>query len=155
MANNKKIITKEGYEKLEKELEKREGKLRKEIADRLDEAAQQGDRSENAAYTQALEDYQYNESRIKELKDLLGELEVAPDKSGDDKVDIGDSVVLEEDDEKQIEYSIVGSGEGDPTSGMISADSAVGAKVIGKKKGDTFTVDLPQGEKKYTIKKIK
>jgi len=148
----KKVITKIGLKKLKKELAKRTGKLRDDIANRLDEANQSGDRSENSAYTAALEEYQHNEVRIRQLKELIKSLKVAPDKSGDSYVDIGDKIKVKDlGADKVIDYRIVGSGEGDPLKGLVSSDSVVGAALIGKCKGDTVEIDLPKGKRKLKI----
>jgi len=152
---DKKVITKTGLEKLKKELKRRVNILRDEIATKLNEANQSGDRSENSAYTAALEDYQHNEVRIRELKELIKSLKIAPDKSGDLKIDIGDKIKVKDlDSSLEIEYTIVGSGEGDPLSGQVSSDSIVGSAFIGKRKGDIVEVELHNRKKKYQIVKI-
>lgn len=152
---DKKVITKSGLEKLKKELKNRINELRDEIANKLNEANQSGDRSENSAYTAALEEYQHNEVRIKELKELIKSLRIAPDKSGDSVVDIGDKIKVKDlESNLETEYTIVGSGEGDPLSGQVSSDSIVGSALLGSKKGDVVEVDLPNGSKRYKVLKI-
>jgi len=152
---NTRFITKKGLEKLKKELKKRVNKMRDEIANRLDEANQSGDRSENSAYTAALEEYQHNEVRIRGLKELIKSLKVAPNKRGDLKIDIGDSIKVKDLDlDTKLEYTIVGEGEGDPLSGRVSSDSVVGSAFIGKKKGEIVKIELTKGIKKYKILEI-
>lgn len=152
---NKNILTKKGLEKLKKELKERESVIRKKIADKLDEAKAQGDLSENAAYTSALEEYQMNENKIRELKNQISKSKVAPNKSGDNRIDIGDKVkVKETEGGKEIEYSLVGDGEGDPQEGLISINSIVGKAFVNKEAGDIVEVDLPAGKKEYKIVKV-
>lgn len=152
---NKNIVTKEGLKKLKQELEERKTEVRKKIADKLDEAKAQGDLSENAAYTSALEEYQMNENKIRELKDQISSAKVAPNKSGDNSIDIGDKIKVKEiESGKEIEYHLVGDGEGDPQEGLISVNSVVGKAFVNKKEGDPVKVDLPAGEKEYKILKV-
>ncbi|MDD3647358.1 MAG: transcription elongation factor GreA [Candidatus Dojkabacteria bacterium] len=152
MKDRKRVITQKGLDKLKNELNHRKVVLRKEIADKLDEAKAIGDLSENSAYTAALEDYQLNESKIKELTEQISSFVVAPDRTGDSKIDIGDKVRVKDlKSGKEIIFSIVGIGEGDPTSGRISSDSAVGKALTGKTVGDKIKVDLPVGQNEYEI----
>ncbi len=155
MTGDKKLITKRGLQKLEEELNNRINVLRKEIANKLNEAAAIGDRSENTAYTQAIEEYQFNEARIKELKSLIRSYEVAPNKSGDLKIDIGDVVTLRDESGDERVYTLVGSGEGNPEKGYISSDSVVGSQIVGKKKGDKVRIILDKGEKIFEIIDVK
>ena len=150
------LITKKGLDRLKAELDLRKNKLRREIADKLDEAKSIGDLSENSAYHAALEEYQMNEAKIAELRDLIPDLKVAPDKSGDSCVDIGDKVELEDiATGKEVLYTLVGEGEGDPLSNSVSSDSLVGKALIGGKKGDVINIRLPSGTKKYKILDLK
>ncbi|MBU0976457.1 MAG: transcription elongation factor GreA [Patescibacteria group bacterium] len=152
IKDRKRVITQKGLDKLKKDLEHRITLLREEIADKLDEAKSVGDLSENSAYTAALEDYQLNESKIKELKEQISSYVVAPDKSGDSKIDIGDSVKVKDlKSGKELVFAIVGMGEGDPLSGQVSSDSAVGKELVGKMVGDKIKVDLPVGQSEYEI----
>lgn len=155
MNKDKKLVTKEGFNKLKEELKNRMNKLRKEIADRLDEAKAIGDLSENSAYHAALEEYQFNENRINKLKGLISTLEIAPNKRGDASIDIGDQVKVRDlEGKKVITYSIVGLREGDPTKGQVSSDSIVGSALVGKKVGQKVKVKLPVGEKEYEIVEV-
>lgn len=155
-SGGKKLITKRGLEKLKAELKKRKNVLRSKIADKLDEAKALGDLSENAAYTGALEEYQLNETKINELEEQILSLEVAPNKSGDLKIDIGDKIILEDrENGKTIEYSIVGEGEGDPSCGQISVNSPVGKALAGKVVGEIVKISLVGGDKEYKILEVK
>ena len=151
----KRFITKAGLDKLNSELKERMTIIRKKIADKLDEAKALGDLSENSAYISALEDYQFNETRINELKDQIPKLKVAPDRRGDLFVDIGDKVEIKDlKNEKILSYHIVGEGEGDPSKNQISANSAVGIALVGKKVGQKVKIKLTAGEKEYEIVKV-
>lgn len=155
MTKGKKLVTKKGFIKLEKELKDRMTKIRKEIADRLNEAKAIGDLSENSAYHAALEEYRFNETRINKLKDSISTLEVAPDKRGDATIDIGDKVKVRDTKSKRVlTYTIVGLREGDPTKGQVSSDSIVGSALVGKKVGQKVKVKLSVGEKEYEIVEI-
>lgn len=152
---NKKVITKDGLEKLKDELKERTTTIRREIADKLDDAKSMGDLSENSAYHAALEEYQFNEARIKDLKGQLQTLEVAPDKKGDSSVDIGDSVSIQDVEEgTELTYTLVGEGEGNPADSQVSVNSVFGKALVGKKEGEEFSVTLPSGEKKYKVTKV-
>jgi len=143
-----KYITKEGLRKLREELDYRMTTLRKEIADKLDSAKSMGDLSENSAYHAALEEYQHNEVRIKDLKTQIPSLIIAENKGGDDTVDIGDTIEVEDlSSGRKIKYSIVGEGEGNPVMGQLSVNSAIGKALFGKKVGTTVKVELPTGTK--------
>ncbi len=152
--NNKNAITQDGLDDLKKELEVRKEKL-KETADRIDEARQQGDLSENAAYTMALSEKELNEAKIKELEDKISESVVVTGNSSNDKVDIGEKVVLRRlSDDQKFTYELVGAAEADPSSGKISIDSPLGRALGNKKKGDKAKVDLPSGEEVFIIEEI-
>lgn len=150
-----KLITKKGLKKLRRELKKRETILRKEIADKLDESKGVGDLSENSAYIAALEEYQFNETRINELKELITKLKVAPDRSGDENIDIGDKVDVKDiESEKIRSFTIVGEGEGNPSEGMVSVNSVVGSALVGKSIGDRVKISLHVGEKEFEVVKV-
>jgi transcription elongation GreA/GreB family factor len=86
------------------------------------------------------------------LTEQISSFVVAPDRTGDSKIDIGDKVRVKDlKSGKEIIFSIVGIGEGDPTSGRISSDSAVGKALTGKTVGDKIKVDLPVGQNEYEI----
>lgn len=151
-----KYITKDGLAKLEKELEHRVNVLRTEIADKLDHAKSMGDLSENSAYHAALEEYQHNEVRIKDLKALISTLVIAEDKHNDDFVDIGDTVIVEDTTTKKQEtYKIVGQGEGNPIENQVSTDSLIGGALVGQKVGATVMIALPNGAKKLKVIELK
>lgn len=151
-VNEKKLVTKAGMKKIKDELKERTTTIRKSIADKLDQAKSMGDLSENSAYHAALEDYQLNETRIKDLKRQIQTYEIAPDKSGDSKTDIGDKVIVKDlSTGDPLTYFLVGEGEGDPQTGHLSVNSVLGKELVGRKKGEKVKIVLPSGEKTFEI----
>lgn len=150
----KQKVTKEGYSKIVREIEEREGITRKEIADEIDKARQQGDLSENAAYKAAIEAKEFNENKIEQLKEQLANSEII-EWNNLSTVGIGKKVELENSSNKNtVVYTIVGHNEADPIMRKISLDSPIGEAIVGKKVGDKVTVNTPSGEIVFTIKKI-
>jgi len=149
--NQKQVLTQKGYDKLVKEIEERETITRKNIADDIEKARQQGDLSENAAYKAALEAKEFNEVRIVTLKDSLSNSEIISHKDNG-TVGIGSHVKLErKTDKMKINYNIVGHNEADPLQGKITLDSPVGSALEGSKIGDTVSVKTPSGDIEYII----
>ena len=148
------ILTKEGQEKLQNELEQLVNTERKVVAERIKEAKEQGDLSENAEYAIAKEDQERIENRILEIKEILREATVAEDGSGSDLVSIGKTVTVS-DGTKTMTYTIVGANEADPTNGKISNESPLGKACIGSKTGDVVESETPAGKLRYTIKAVK
>ena len=149
-------MTKEGYEKLETELTERKEKRRKKIAKKLAQAAEFGDRSENASYSAAMEERDANEARIGEIEEMLSDVFIVKeDKCNKDcAVSVGDKVTLSING-KEGEYDMVGAGEGDMTKCKLSADSPIGLAVFGKKEGESAKVDAPIGKMKIRILRIR
>ncbi|HPR92147.1 MAG TPA: transcription elongation factor GreA [Candidatus Dojkabacteria bacterium] len=145
------LITKEGLEKLETELKEREGKVRKHIANTLDEMRNQGDLRENDAYSMAIEEQHINEERILEIRLKIKNAKVVKDR-GKDKVGVGDTVVLEG--EKKLEYQLVSEEETNPLEGKISYLSPIGKSVMGKKIGEKIQIETPKGSISYKIVSI-
>ncbi len=145
------LITKEGLEKLEAELKEREGKVRKHIANTLDEMRNQGDLRENDAYSMAIEEQHINEERILEIRLKIKNAKVVKDR-GKDTVGVGDTVVLEG--EKKLEYQLVSEEETNPLEGKISYLSPIGKSVMGKKIGDKIQIETPKGSISYKIVSI-
>jgi len=136
------LITKEGLEKLETELKEREGKVRKHIANTLDEMRNQGDLRENDAYSMAIEEQHINEERILEIRLKIKNAKVVKDR-GKDTVGVGDTVVLEG--EKKLEYQLVSEEETNPLEGKISYLSPIGKSVMGKKIGEKIQIETQRG----------
>ncbi len=145
------MITKEGLEKLEAELKEREGKVRKHIANTLDEMRNQGDLRENDAYSMAIEEQHINEERILEIRLKIKNAKVVKDR-GKDTVGVGDTVVLEG--EKKLEYQLVSEEETNPLEGKISYLSPIGKSVMGKKIGEKIQIETPKGSISYKIVSI-
>jgi len=145
------LITKEGLEKLETELKEREGKVRKHIANTLDEMRNQGDLRENDAYSMAIEEQHINEERILEIRLKIKNAKVVKDR-GKDTVGVGDTVVLEG--EKKLEYQLVSEEETNPLEGKISYLSPIGKSVMGKKIGEKIQIETPKGSISYKIVSI-
>jgi transcription elongation factor GreA len=145
----KKQITKEGLEKIKKELENLEKQKRKEIAEKLRHAASFGDLSENAAYEEAKEEQEFVERRIMELKNIIKESVVA-EKTDHEKVQFGSKVTIFSEDGEEV-YSIVSANETDLLEGKISVDSPLAKAMMGLKKGDKFKVNAPEGERSYRV----
>lgn len=144
------IISQEGYDKMEKELEELLKIKRPEIARRIESAKELGDLSENAEYHDAKEAQAFNDGRIAELSSLLKNLEVVENGSSKETVGMGSSVVAKiKSNEKK--YTIVSFNEADPLSGRISNESPLGRAFLGKRKGDKVSVSTPGGEVEYEI----
>ena len=148
MAETKKnILTYEGLKALEDELHELKVNRRREVAQKIKEAREQGDLSENAEYDAAKEEQRDIELRIEEIDKILKNAEVVDDNDGDSSViNVGCTVTI-----KDLEYKIVGSTEADSLKGKISNESPVGKALIGAQKGETVEVETPAGIIKYEI----
>jgi len=127
-----------------------------EIADRINEAKQQGDLSENAEYHQAKEDMAWAQGRLLELEHILENASIIGEHEEGEKgaAAVGCSVVVEMNG-KQKEYKIVGPQEADPFNGMISNESPLGEAFVGRKAGEKVEVATPAGKQTYKIIGIK
>ena len=144
-------ITEDGKLELEAELTELKGR-RGDIADKIAEARDYGDLSENAEYDAAREEQGLVESRIAEIEDILLNAEII--KNGDrSKVDLGSKVELKTG-TKSVTYAVVGPVEADPLGGKISNESPIGEALMGKKVGDTATITTPKGNITYEIVKV-
>jgi transcription elongation factor GreA len=155
MIENQQFITQVGKQKLEQELAELEGPRRQEISRRLKSAIEMGDLSENADYISAKEDQGFLEGRIQEIKAILkNSIVVDENNTNTHEVQIGNKVILQEDDYPVEVYELVGANEADPTSGKISYESPLGSALLGKHKGDIVTVNAPGGTLRFKIVKI-
>ena len=154
--DKKNILTYEGLKKLEDELENLKVVRRKEVSQKIKEAREQGDLSENAEYDAAKDEQRDIEARIEELEKILKNAEVVVEEEADlDKVSIGCSVkILDCESDEELEYKIVGSTEANSLKGKISNESPVGKALLGKQVGDTVTVETPAGEFSYKVLSI-
>lgn len=153
----KKILTYAGLKKIEDELELLKTVTRKEISQKIKEAREQGDLSENAEYDAAKDEQRDIEARIEELEKTLKNVEVIDEDEVDlERINIGCRVHLKDLTEKEeVEYSIVGSTEADILNNKISNESPIGMALIGAKIGETVTVEAPDGDYKYKVLDIK
>jgi len=150
------ILTPEGLENLKKEIEYLSTTKRREVAERIKEAREFGDISENSEYDDAKNEQAMLESRIATLEDKLRSASVIDAKElSADVVRVGSQVAVTDDKGKALKYTIVGSTEANPSENKLSNESPVGKALIGAKKGDTVTVVTPKGtQRKLTIDKI-
>ena len=157
MAEKKHILTYEGLKKYEDELQDLKVNRRKEIAEKIKEAREQGDLSENAEYDAAKDEQRDIEARIEELEKLLKNAEVVvEDEVNLDKINIGCVVkVYDKEFEEEMEFQIVGSTEANSLQNKISNESPVGHALIGKKVGDTVEVETQAGVIEYEVLDIK
>lgn len=144
-------LTAEGKVELETELKELIEK-RSEIAEKIANARDYGDLSENAEYDAAREEQGILESRIIEVEDILQNADIIKPKKGG-TVHVGSTVVLKNG--KEVTYQVVGPVEADPLEGKISNESPIGSALMGKKTGDKVTIKTPKGEISYEIKEVK
>ena len=153
MAEKKNIMTYAGLKKLEDELQDLKVNRRQEVAQKIKEAREQGDLSENAEYDAAKDEQRDIEARIEELEKILKNAEVIDeDDVTSDAISVGCSVTLldvEYDDE--MKFKIVGSTEANSLKGLISNESPLGIALLGKKKDDVVEVESPAGMIQYKI----
>jgi transcription elongation factor GreA len=146
-------LTKEGLEKFKIELNELETVKRKEVSERIRHTASQGDLKENAGYHMAKEEQGFIEGRIKELKEIISQVEIIDNKKKNN-VQIGSFVILFSENGKD-EFQIVGPEEADILNNKISFKSPLGESLLGKKQGEKFLIDTPDGKKEYKIIEIK
>ncbi len=156
MSENKIYITQEGLEKIKEELKQLINVERKKIAQRIQEAKELGDLSENAEYSSAKEDQAFMEMKIAELEDTIKNAEIIKnDGNTNGLVQVGSTVKFKDEQGKIKEYTIVGSREADPIKGNISNESPIGRAFLGKKKGEIVEFQAPKGIVKFKILGIK
>lgn len=153
----KKMMTVEGLKKLEDELNERKIVLRKEIADKIREAREQGDLSENAEYDAARDEQRDNEAKIEELENLIKNAVVISDEDIDHSVaNVGSAVKIKDlASDEELEFSIVGSAEVNSLEFKISNESPLGKAMIGKQVGDVIEVDFMGNIVKYEVLEVK
>jgi transcription elongation factor GreA len=160
-GDNKKIfmsttfLTREGYQKLQDELEQLRSEKRQEIATRLHEAMEGGELIENAKYEAAKNEQAFVEGRIKELEIILATARgISYSATMHETVTVGVKVTVQEDDGQPEVYTIVGTAEADPRQGRISNESPLGKALINRKVGERIQVDAPAGSFAVTVLKI-
>lgn len=156
MEEKKELLTQEGYDKLEQELEYLKTVKRKEVAERLKIAIGFGDLSENAEYDEAKNEQAKLEEQIIKLGEKLRNAEVIDESQIDlNIVTVGSIVKLYDYDfEEEVEYTIVGSSEADPFEGKISNESPVGKGLIGARVGEELEIQAPDGAVKFKVLEI-
>ena len=156
MADKKHILTYAGLKQYEDELQNLKVVRRKEVAQKIKEAREQGDLSENAEYDAAKDEQRDIELRIEELEKLLKNAEVVvEDEIDTDKINIGCKVkLLDVEYDEEMEFYIVGSTEANSLKGKISNESPVGRALIGARVGDTVNVETQAGVLQYKVLEI-
>ncbi len=156
MSTNEPVyMTEEGLAKIKEELEYLTTTRRREVAKLIAEAKAEGDLRENAGYDEAKTQQGFLEGRVRELENVLKNVQVIEDETSTTSVSIGATVVVEEvgADLEEV-YEIVGSMEADPSNGRISNESPIGQALLGKRKGSKVKVKTPGGEIAFKILRI-
>jgi len=150
------VLTKEGLVKLENELDELKTVHRRDVNERIRQAKEFGDISENAEYEDAKQEQAFVEGRILKVETMIRNARIIDESEYDhSEVHLGASVKV-----KEIktglthEFTIVGSTEADPVNGRLSNESPLGSKLVGKKKGETVEVTTPRGNTSYKIESI-
>lgn len=157
MEAKKNLLTYAGLKKLEDELHDLKVVKRKEVAEKIKEAREQGDLSENAEYDAAKDEQRDIELRIEEIEKILKNAEVVvEDEVGEGKINVGCKVkVLDMEYDEEMDFQLVGSTEANSLQGKISNESPVGKALIGAKQGDVVDVELADGDiMQYKVLKI-
>jgi len=153
--NHEIVLTQAKYAELQSELEKLIAHERPAISERIRQARSLGDLSENFDYQDAKRQQGFLEGRIANIRGLLDRAHVAEYQSGGDTVRFGSRVkVFDQEFEEEIEYTLVGAVEADPTQYRISNTSPLGKAMLGRKVGDEIDVPTPAGQDKYRIIEI-
>lgn len=157
MAGKQVILTQEGLEKLEQELEELKSVKRKEIAEKIKVALSFGDLSENSEYDEAKNEQAIMEARIADIEVTLKNVKVIDESElSNENIHIGSKVEVRVNNPRTgktdvYNYKIVGSNEADPLSGNISDESAVGKALLGHSIGDKVEVEVPAGVMEYEV----
>ncbi|MBC8333601.1 MAG: transcription elongation factor GreA [Anaerolineae bacterium] len=149
-------LTQEGYKKLQEELEYLRTTRRKEVADRLREALEDGDAGvdADAECDAARNEQSFVEGRIRELELILANAKLISEDDKNGLVQIGTTVTIQEDGMEPEAYTIVGAVEADPRNGLISNESPLGKALLTHKKGDLVTVNAPNGSFTVSVLKV-
>jgi len=147
------FLTREGYVKLQEELEYLRTVRRQEVAQRLHEAMEGGELIEDAEYEAAKNEQAFVEGRIQELEMLLANARVIEETNHADLVSLGATVTIQEEGSDPEIYTIVGPAEANPRKGRISNESPLGRALIDRRPGDVVRVDAPGGS--FTVRVVK
>ncbi|MDL1910617.1 transcription elongation factor GreA [Chloroflexi bacterium CFX6] len=153
MPNN--FLTREGFQKLQEELEYLRTVKRQEVANRLHEAMEGGELIENAEYEAAKNEQAFVEGRIQELDVLLASAKIIEEngRKKSDAVQLGSKVTIKEGNFEAETFTIVGAAEANPREGRISNESPIGKAILGHKIGEVVKVETPGGT--YSVKILK
>ena len=156
MADKEVLLTLEGLNKLEKELEYLKTVRRREVAERIKQALEFGDINENSEYEDAKNEQGFIEGRILEIEKMLRNVKIIDDHDAvPNEVGLGSTVtLLDVETGEQLVYMIVGSAEADPSNSRISNESPVGKALLGRKVGDEIEVNVPVGVLRYRVEAI-
>ena len=156
MEEKKNILTREGLRRYEDELHELKVVRRKEVAQKIKDAREQGDLSENAEYDAAKDEQRDIEARIEDLEKILKNVEVVDEEDVTaDHIMIGSKVrILDIEFDEELSYKVVGSTEANSIKGKISNESPVGKALMGAVVGDIVTVHTPAGESQYKVLEI-
>ena len=156
MLEKKNILTYAGLKQREEELQDLRVNRRKEIAQKIKEAREQGDLSENAEYDAAKDEQRDIEARIEQLENLLKNVEVVVEDEIDlESISVGCKVkVMDLEYDEEMEFTIVGSTESNSLQNKISNESPVGRELLGKKVGDIVAIDTQAGKMEYEVLEI-
>lgn len=147
-------LSEQKFNELKDELEFLREEKKPNVADKIHEAKQLGDLSENASYKAAKEEMRETIGRIDELKDIIDNAEIIEEKKGANEIELGTTFIVTVN-ESEKEFELVGSREADPIEGKISNESPLGSSFIGAKEGDEIEVETPGGTQIYKIIEIK
>jgi transcription elongation factor GreA len=153
MEEKKNYLTAEGLERINAELDDLKSTKRKEIAQRISDAKELGDLSENAEYHEAKDEQGFVETRILELEQTLRNAELIKHTKNSSTIQIGSTVTITSKESGTLTITIVGSSEASPAEKKISNESPLGEALLGKSVGDSVIVKTPGGEMKYTVEK--
>jgi len=148
------LLTKEGFARLQEELEYLRTVRRREVAEHIRKAKEDGDISENAGYDVAKAEQAFLEGRIMTLENMLNSAVLIEENQTTDTVTLGCRVTVVEDGGEPETFQIVGSAEADPTSGRISNQSPLGRALLGREVGEEVTIQTPDGSSRFRILNI-
>ncbi len=145
MTDKPVYLTREGHDRFKHELKELIEVRRPEIAERIKQAKELGDLSENAEYDAAKQEQAFIEGRIRELNYMINNAQLIEDSNGSKEVRIGSTVTVREEDGSEVAYTIVGTSEAKARENKISNESPIGRALIGSRVRQTVTVPLPDG----------
>ena len=151
MAEQVTYLTRDGLKKLEDELEHLRTTRRAEVADRLHQAAEDGELIENAEYEAAKNEQAFVEGRILTVEMILSDAVIIEENGPSGVVRVGSTVRVQEDGGKPEKYTIVGAAEANPAKGLISNESPLGRSLLGRKMGDEVKVNAPAGMLSFRV----